>query len=183
MGAITPTTAPRVQIGVPSVQITTAPSTWHWGSLEVHNEVTPAFTQTSMAPLAATAPTPATLNVDLHKCISENMPLWKSAWAPVWKLASVASGSESEVPEIHDMMVSMMDVHMAMTRCKITPAMEAVLIDSMEAGKLHANLKIPEGKLKSANVPSLLSSALEDFREKKWYAFGNQLGAAMQDLA
>merc|ERR1712048_1004175 len=95
----------------------------------------------------------------------------------------VASGSESEVPEIHDMMVSMMDVQMAMTRCEITPEMEAALIDSMEAGKLHANLKMPEGEFKNGNVPSLLASALEDFREKKWYAFGNQLGAAMQDLA
>merc|ERR1712151_685601 len=95
----------------------------------------------------------------------------------------VASGSESQVPEIHDMMVSMMDVQMAMTRCKITPEMEAVLIDSMEAGKLRANLKMPEDKFKSANVPSLLSSALEDFRNRDWYAFGNQLGVAMQDLA
>merc|ERR1712176_1346346 len=39
------------------------------------------------------------------------------------------------------------------------------------------------GKVKSANVPSLLSSALEDFRNRDWYAFGKQLGAAMQDLA
>merc|ERR1711879_589168 len=70
-----------------------------------------------------------------------------------------------------------------MTRCKISPAMEAVLIDSMEAGKLHANLKTPEDKFKSANVPLLLSNALEDFRDRQWYAFGNQLGAAMQDLA
>merc|ERR1712151_1485107 len=95
----------------------------------------------------------------------------------------VASGSESEVPEIHDMMVSMGDVQMAMTRCKITPEMEATLIDSMEAGKLHASLKMPQGKLKSGTVPSLLASALDDFRDRQWYAFGNQLGAAIQDLA
>merc|ERR1711862_310578 len=31
-------------------------------------------------------------------------------------------------------------------------------------------------------VPSLLASALEDFKDRSWYAFGNQLGAAMQDL-
>merc|ERR1712228_898697 len=80
-------------------------------------------------------------------------------------------------------MVSMMDVQMAMTRCKLTPEMEATLIDSMEAGKLHANLKMPEGKFKGGSFPSLLASALDDFRDKQWYAFGNQLGAAMQDLA
>merc|ERR1712048_832067 len=80
-------------------------------------------------------------------------------------------------------MVAMTDIQMAMTRCKITPEMEAVFIDSMERGKLHANLKMPEGNFKSGNVPSLLASALEDFKNRQWYAFGNQLGAAMQDLA
>merc|ERR1712048_1462158 len=127
---------------------------------------------------------PASVNIDLHKCISDNMVFWKSAWAPVFDLASAAaSGSVAEIPEMDDMLVSMMDLQMAMTKCKITPEMEAVLIDSMEAGKLHANLKMPEGKFKSPNVPSLLASALEDFRDKQWYAFGKQLGAAMQDLA
>merc|ERR1711933_477216 len=106
------------------------------------------------------------------------------AWAPVWKLASSpASGSESEIPAVNDLMVSMMDVQMAMGRCKITPVMEATLIDSIEAGKLHAKLKMPEGNMKSGSVPSLLASALKDFRDQQWYAFGNQLGAAIQDLA
>merc|ERR1719356_1084017 len=60
--------------------------------------------------------------------------------------------------------------------------MEAILIDSIEAGKLHANLKMPEGQTGSGGVPSLLGSALEDFKDGSWYAFGNQLGAAMQDM-
>jgi len=175
-----PMTAPQIQKAMPEVGM--PPSTWHWGSLEVHNEVIPTGTQPSMAPLAAVTPVPATLNLDLHKCISGNMPLWKSAWAPVWELASAASESESEVPEINDMMVSLMDVQMAIMRCKITPEMEAVLIDSMEKGKLHANLKTPEGNIQTGNVPSLLASALEDFRDEHWYEFGKQLGAAIQDL-
>merc|ERR1712151_139609 len=70
----------------------------------------------------------------------------------------------------------------AMTRCKISPEMEAVLVDSIEAGKLHAKLKMPDGEFNNGGVPSLLASALEDFKDRQWYAFGNQLGAAMQDL-
>jgi len=133
----------------------------------------------------APAPTlaPATLNVDLHKCIIDNMPFWKSAWAPVFELTSaVASGSESEVPEMSELMTSMMDVQLAMTRCKISPAMEAVLLDSIKAGKLHASLETPEGKFNNGDVPSLLASALEDFKDRQWYAFGSQLGVAMQDM-
>merc|ERR1712125_143322 len=57
-----------------------------------------------------------------------------------------------------------------------------MLVDSFEAGKLHANLKMPGGKVNSGSVPALLASALEDFRDRQWYAFGNQLGAAMQDM-
>merc|ERR1711933_170092 len=69
-----------------------------------------------------------------------------------------------------------------MTRCKISPAMEAVLLDSIKAGKLHASLETPEGKFNNGDVPSLLASALEDFKDRQWYAFGSQLGVAMQDM-
>merc|ERR1712227_155934 len=105
--------------------------------------------------MGAPAPTlaPATLNIDLHKCISDNMVFWKSAWAPVFDLASAAaSGSVSEAPDTSELMMSMMHVQMAMTRCKITPEMEAMLIDSMEAGKLHASLKMPQGQTSSGGV-------------------------------
>merc|ERR1712048_1192436 len=139
----------------------------------------------SVAFLATPAPAPtlapAKLNVDLHERISDNKVLWKSAWAPVFDLASAAaSGSESEVPDMSELMMSMMDVQMAMQRCEITPAMEAILIDSMEAGKLHAQLKMPD--VNKGGVPSLLASALDDYKHEQWYAFGNQLGAAMQDM-
>merc|ERR1712187_1049066 len=125
-------------------------------------------------PAPAPTLTPAILNVDLHKCIMDNMPLWKTAWAPVFEMVSaVASGSES--------MASMVDVQLAMTRCNISQAMESILLDSVEAGKLHANL-MPEGLNKNGSVQSLLASALEDFEEGQWYAFGKQLGVAMQDM-
>jgi hypothetical protein len=81
-----------------------------------------------------------------------------------------------------DLTMSMMHVQMAMTRCNISPEMEAVLLDSIEKGKLHASLKMPEGQANKGGVPSLLSSALEDFKDRQWYAFGKQLGAAMQDM-
>merc|ERR1712048_619359 len=106
---------PQVQTIVPGVQLSTPQETWRWGSMQVSNEVTPAGTASTTPLVVTTMPPTATLNIDLHKYISENMPFWKSAWAPVWKLASAASGSESEVPEMQDMMVSMMDVQMAMT--------------------------------------------------------------------
>merc|ERR1712187_529883 len=144
---------------------------------------TPTGTTFLATPSPAPTLAPASVNIDLHKCISDNMVFWKSAWTPVFDLASAAaSGSVAEAPDTSELMMSMMHVQMAMTRCKITPEMEAILIDSMEAGKLHANLKMPEGKFNEGGVPSVLQSALEDFRDRQWYAFGNQLGAAMQDL-
>merc|ERR1711974_263154 len=139
----------------------------------------------TLVPSPHMAPTdaPSTLNVDLHKCINENMPFWKSAWSPVWELASAtAEGSESEVPGMSELMMSMMDLQMAFTRCKINPAMEAMLIDSVEMGKLHAELKLPEDRFQGTSVTSLIASALEDFHDQRWRAFGSQLGAAMQEL-
>merc|ERR1711933_620002 len=42
---------------------------------------------------------------------------------------------------------------------------------------------MPDTKVRTGAVPSLLSSALEDFKYRDWHAFGSQLGKAMQQMA
>jgi len=83
-----------------------------------------------------------------------------------------------------DLMKSMMDVQMALTRCNIDPTEEAMLIDAIATGKLQTRLNVPdEQQFHSAGFASLLSSALEDMQDRRWHAFGSQIGEAMQDLA
>merc|ERR1712228_1011645 len=110
------------------------------------------------------------------------MPLWKSAWTPVFELMSTATASaDAEMPTSSDLMSSFMDVQLALQRCDISPAKEAMLIDTFESGgKLKAKIGVPDSKVNADAVPSLLSSALEDFKERNWHAFGSQLGKAVQ---
>merc|ERR1712232_669794 len=56
-------------------------------------------------------------------------------------------------------------------------------IDTWEAGgKFKTKLDVPDYKVESGAIPSLLSSALEDFKYRDWHAFGSQLGKAMQQM-
>merc|ERR1719240_863848 len=78
----------------------------------------------------------------------------------------------------------MMYVQLALKRCDIDPAKEAMLFDTWEAGgKFKTDLNVPNYKVESGAVPSLLSSALEDYKYRDWHAFGSQLGKAMQQMA
>merc|ERR1712217_297975 len=112
-----------------------------------------------------------------------NMPLWKSAWTPVFELVSTATtaSENAETPSTSDLMSSLMDVQLALRRCDISPTTEAMLIDTFESGgKFKAKLDVPDSQAHADAVPSLLSSALEDFKERNWHAFGSQLGKAVQ---
>merc|ERR1712187_522520 len=125
---------------------------------------------------------PTEVDVDLHDCLVGNMPLWKSAWTPVFELMStVTASADAEMPSSSDVMSSFMDVQLALQRCDINPAKEAMLIDTFESGgKFKAKLDVADTHVQADAVPSLLSSALEDFKDRNWHAFGAQLGRAMQ---
>merc|ERR1712217_169253 len=112
-----------------------------------------------------------------------NMPLWKSAWTPVFELVSTATtaSENAETPSTSDLMSSLMDVQLALRRCGISPDKEAMLIDTFESGgKFKAKLDVPDSQVHADAVPALLSSALEDFKDRNWHAFGSQLGKAVQ---
>jgi len=132
---------------------------------------------------------PATaLDVNLRTCIEGNMPLLKSAWAPVFKLLGAATEKEqwpgsATPPTMSELMLSMMDLQVALTRCNIGAAQEAMLIDAIESGtKIHSKLELADSHSTASGVTSILTSALEDFRDQHWYEFGKQLGKSMQDM-
>merc|ERR1712048_1445241 len=138
---------------------------------------------TSMPPLGVQATVDPGVDVDLHKCLVGNMPLWESAWKPVFELVSTATtaSENAETPSTSDLMSSLMDVQLALRRCGISPDKEAMLIDTFESGgKFKAKLDVPDSQVHADAVPSLLSSALEDFKDRNWHAFGSQLGKAVQ---
>jgi len=110
--------------------------------------------------------------------------LLKSAWAPVFELAETATGSAAETPAASDFMMSMMDVQLALKRCNVGPAQEAMLIDAWEEGDRHlkTKLRVPHENVQTSSVTQLLSSAMEDYKNRQYYTFGKELGKALQDM-
>merc|ERR1711988_175426 len=98
---------------------------------------------------------PTAVDVDLHSCITKNMPLWKSAWSTVFQLVSsleqisatlVSSSSLSSSlfrrlshEDMSDLMGPMMDMQMALRKCNIDPTDEVMLLDAIETGKVKTN--------------------------------------------
>merc|ERR1712083_353951 len=80
--------------------------------------------------------------------------------------------------------MSMMDVQLALKRCNVGPAQEAMLIDAWEegGGHLKTKLSVPNENVQTSSVTQLLSSAMEDYKDQQYYEFGKQLGKALQDM-
>jgi len=134
---------------------------------------------------APTTASPTEVDVDLHKCVVGNLPLWRSAWTPVFEFLNTATtaSSDADAPDTSDLMISLMDVQLALQRCNIDPTKEAMIIDTFESGgKLKAKIDVADSMVDAGAVPvqSLLSSALQDFKKKNWHDFGSQLGKAVQ---
>merc|ERR1712232_304441 len=99
-------------------------------------------------------------------------PLFRSAWSPVWKLFLDASAK---------------DLQVALRTCGLGPEQEAVLLDSMHAGAMHANLNLPEmHKMTTQQERDSLSKsftmAMQAWKDHSWSGFGAQLGSILRDM-
>jgi len=132
---------------------------------------------------------PSSVDIDLRTCLVANMPLFRSAWAPVFKLFLDASTEDAAdaLPDTSQLLISMLDLQLALRTCGLGPQQEAVLFDAMHMGELHTKLELPE--MASMNTQQErdalsrgFSAALHDWREHSWSAFGAQLGSILRDM-
>eukprot|EP00929_Paragymnodinium_shiwhaense_P119983 TRINITY_DN91896_c0_g1_i1.p1 TRINITY_DN91896_c0_g1~~TRINITY_DN91896_c0_g1_i1.p1 ORF type:complete len:547 (+),score=144.78 TRINITY_DN91896_c0_g1_i1:69-1709(+) len=139
-----------------------------------------------------TQATSTTIDLDVRKCVGENMPLFQSAWSPVWKfLANAAeSGVESApLPDVSWLLTSMLDVQVALRSCGITPVQEAMLFDALHSGSVATRVSLPGMTLPKLTVVSNrekatreMTEALQDWRMHAWTVFGRQLGELLRDM-
>lgn len=136
---------------------------------------------------------PTAVNIDLRNCLVANMPLFRSAWAPVFKLFLDASGktwqdaAEKELTDSSELLISMFDLQVALRTCGLGPQQEAVLLDAMHIGSAHAKLELPEMRSMSPqqerdSMEKSFTEAMQDWKEHSWSAFGAQLGSILRDF-
>jgi len=155
----------------------------------------PAVPPSVVVPPQPVLPESVAIDVDLRNCIGNNLPLFESAWTPVLQLfMKAANGQETtvdavtDVPEMSgELMISMMDLQLAITNCGINPVQEAVLFDAMHSGTVRSRLVAPAGSSLAAQRPrdelsQAFSKALQDYKTQTWTDFGTELGSIVREM-
>jgi hypothetical protein len=146
---------------------------------------------------------PATeVNVDLHQCVAGNRDLFKDAWEPVWKIMGQmartgTSGTAKDMNAVEKatgegaegfgaLAMSMLDMQIAMRRCGFTAEQEAIIYDSMQAGKsIHTKFdggKFDNEDFTKGDMSETVADAVEDWKQKKFEKFGERMGQALRDI-
>eukprot|EP00929_Paragymnodinium_shiwhaense_P012929 TRINITY_DN120802_c0_g1_i1.p1 TRINITY_DN120802_c0_g1~~TRINITY_DN120802_c0_g1_i1.p1 ORF type:complete len:529 (+),score=133.07 TRINITY_DN120802_c0_g1_i1:79-1665(+) len=128
------------------------------------------------------------LDVDLKDCVNNNMPLFQSAWTPVWRLLqSKEKGMAQTSDDIGKLVVSMCDLQVAVHACGIDPRQEAMLFDALHSGNVRSGFSqssdyVQRMAEKPNALPLEFEAALEEWRERKWNMFGKRLGMFLRQM-
>jgi len=128
---------------------------------------------------------PAVFNLDLQRCVTMNLPLFRTAWEPVWQLlAQSVSGHSQGKGELDPSMVvmSMFNLQLALQQCGISPQQEAFLIDALGSGHLHAKVIVPQMRVKGDEISAAAARAIQDWEHQQWYDFGTELGGLLREI-
>jgi len=137
---------------------------------------------------------PTEVDIDLRNCLVANMPLFRSAWSPVWNLfldagkaSSAEEAAEKELTDSGELLLSMLDLQVALRTCGLGPQQEALLLDGMKLGEVHTSLDVPEMRSMTPqqerdNLSKSFAQALQDWKDRSWSAFGAQLGSVLRDM-
>eukprot|EP00929_Paragymnodinium_shiwhaense_P072393 TRINITY_DN36748_c0_g1_i1.p1 TRINITY_DN36748_c0_g1~~TRINITY_DN36748_c0_g1_i1.p1 ORF type:complete len:540 (-),score=129.87 TRINITY_DN36748_c0_g1_i1:341-1960(-) len=130
-----------------------------------------------------------TINIDLRNCLVMNMPLFQSAWTPVWKVFEDAASKDAKdaLPDMSSLVVSMFDLQLALRMCGLGPQQEAALLDAMKSGEVHAKLGLPDSKAwtgpqEREHLSKAFAEALQDWKLHSWSLFGGRLGDILRDM-
>eukprot|EP00927_Polykrikos_kofoidii_P066393 TRINITY_DN619_c0_g2_i1.p1 TRINITY_DN619_c0_g2~~TRINITY_DN619_c0_g2_i1.p1 ORF type:complete len:564 (-),score=89.29 TRINITY_DN619_c0_g2_i1:393-2084(-) len=134
------------------------------------------------------------MNVDLHRCISDNVELFQHAWGPIWKVMGglvedLESGRSLEdgggVRGFGELAISMLDVQVAMSRCGLTSEQEMILWDGIRAGH-RFNTEFHMGgdqATTTGDVATSFAKAVEAWGSQRWFSFGSSLGETLRKIS
>merc|ERR1712232_1335213 len=127
------------------------------GSANPHAASVPLQVGAPWAPQLQSQPVATKIDINVQQCIGNNIPLFQSAWSPVWKfLQDSAKADASEaIPDMSALLVSMMDVQLALRACGVTPVQEAMLFDAMHSGNVASSIEMGSGA-RAGQSPSMV---------------------------
>merc|ERR1712167_123436 len=79
--------------------------------------------------------------------------------------------------------MSMLDVQIALRRCGFNTEQEAILLDSIAAGKgFHSKMNMPEEKLSKAYATRNVAKAVDAWEDQRYDEFGKRMGTTLREL-
>lgn len=136
------------------------------------------------------------VNVDLHQCIVGNQALFNSAYGALWSIMGKLSDASTSIdmPTIEKatgegadgfglLATSLLDVQIALRRCGFNAEQEAILMDSIEAGKgFHSKLAVPKETLSKAYTTKNVAGAVDAWENERYGEFGKRIGTTLREL-
>lgn len=134
---------------------------------------------------------PLALQIDLHRCVGDNLQLFTSVWTSAWHLLqqidlelpnSKAPGRRNMLWEV-ELAQALVLVPGALRRCSINSKQEAMLGEAVHSlPQLRFRIRTPPQPVKTEEVPVVLAKAVRDWSRGRWKTFGAELGSLLQEL-
>jgi hypothetical protein len=141
----------------------------------------------------------STFRMDLHGCMKKNSKFFKSVWASTMFLFAkedATGGGESSITsrlKHHRAQVgtalalTLMQVPKALRQCGITPAQEAMMLDSIKAlghgSKFRLKTPVSVDQLNKDTVALGVAETVKSWSAQDWQTFGRDLGKLLQAMA
>lgn len=146
------------------------------------------------------------INIDLHKCITDNQQIWRTAWKGVWDLvASIAANREqhglaaaqqqrvlqaatdataSPAPSwTGELMMALVQLPGALATCGIDEAMEKMMVDAVKAlNHLSVTWAFPDDRIQANTAAESVGRAVAAWTSNDFKTFGQELGKLLREF-
>jgi len=136
---------------------------------------------------------PTVIQVDLHRCVSDNLKFFQEAWAEVmFFYAKHAAGAVAEQDKLQwatAVGFTMLQVPDVMTKCSLGTAEQEALEDAVKGlasggAGISFDYKAPSGSEVSKDLlENHMAITVKDWAKMRWKNFGIDLGHLLQEMA
>lgn len=129
---------------------------------------------------------PLHLDIDLHKCIGQNILFFTSVWSAAWLIfEQLSNGTRSTEAGMSEAAVAeaMMLLPGALHRCNINEEQQSMLMESLKAlSQVKVRLHTLQKSVETSQVSVDLAKSIRDWTKCKWHAFGSDLGQLLREM-
>lgn len=139
------------------------------------------------------------IQLDLHQCIAGNHEFFKEVWLAMWNLVAElavdagkhefnnpfeSGGVQGDQPKwMGEIMVAMMQVPMALSRCNIGQETQQMLMQAIKSVRyLKVHFLFPQHVITGNEATHLMAKAVQEWTNWNFKGFGQQIGIILREF-